>query len=314
VKDVKVVDSLVTQHLRQYKQSTHGGRIERAQRLETYFQVQSARNTIKLSHCDICDGLSDSTLSACPYCGDAAPVEGHAQPGEITVRPAASLSPLDQVLDELKACARTCLLNLYRTGELLKRIRDQQLWKQRRNDQGRPVYRGYLDFVAAEVGFQAAYATRLIRIVENFSQEDLEQYGVSRLNVAASLPADERQAFVEETRSLPTKDLPAAARRRTGMEEFPEMTGKTIMCKLPIGRVLARLYARPTPRSRVGVPEEPAKSLQQRPFTMVRLPNDLWLRIDIKRAPDQSGDLVAGVQLRQGKPIDQEGRTEDADG
>jgi hypothetical protein len=82
------------------------------------------------------------------------------------------------------------------------------------------------------------------------------------------------------------------------------MTGKESVVKLPMGRVLARLYAKPDKTDRVGVPKALALSLEQRPWTQVRLgDSDVWLRMEIKRALDETGSLVASFTLRRGTPM-----------
>jgi hypothetical protein len=294
----KISNDLVTRYLRLYKQPYQGSKPDKATRLETYFQVQAARRTIRLSLCDICDAHSDSELPTCAFCGDAAPVK---DPGEIIVLPARRAPQnLDEAIQELHECAQRHWGNVYRAGELLKQIRDQQLWRERIDERGKEVYGGYLEFVAEEVGIRSAYATRLVRIVENFSEEDVAKWGISRLSFAARLPENDREKFIKETAHIPTKNLPAVVKSKKLMDDFPEMSGKSVIAKVPIGRTLAKLYVKGGRLSRVGIPEEPAKSIEQRPFTMVRLPDDLWIRIDIKRAPDGSGDLVAAVQFRQG--------------
>ena len=57
-------------------------------------------------------------------------------------------------------------------------------------------------FCAAEIGIKEGYARQLMRIAENFSMEQVEQFGVTRLAVSLSVPACRRGLFLEQSKKL----------------------------------------------------------------------------------------------------------------
>lgn len=291
-----------------YGLAQHGKLIDQVQRLDAHLRVLAIGNRIRLSHCDICDSFGDSTLPCCPFCGDEAPVDGRVvdlQEIEVVPVKTASVSRLDAVLQELNQCARAHWKNIYTTGQLLKQIRDEELWRERVDQHGQSVYRGYLGFVAKEVGIKQAYATRLIRVVERFSEAEVGQWGIQRLHVAARLPESKRTKFLESTAHLPATQL--ASTVDTGMNGWPRMKGKAVVARVPLGRVLARMSARPNRTARVGVPQDDAVSIEQGPWAMVQVSDDLWVRVAVRRAPDGSGALVAAVSFHQGIGESEEG-------
>jgi hypothetical protein len=82
--------------------------------------------------------------------------------------------------------------------------------------------------------------------------------------------------------------------------------GKRVVCAVPLGQVVARMYARPTRNYPVGVATRDAVSLDDDPWTQVQITDDLWVRITIRRVADETGALAAGVELRSGERIPRE--------
>lgn len=309
----QVRKELVRNELRRLKLPLRGTVTDLAARLESHYQLQAAAHNVTLAQCDRCDGQSDAELPACPFCGDSEPVQAPSK--EIVVHEVdAPASPLDEVVAELRECAQRHWSNVYRTGVLLRRIRDEELWKERRTPDGRLAYNGYLGFVEDVIGMKAANVTRVIKVVENYSQEEVGKWGIARLSVSTRLPVENRQAFLERTAEVPTRQLAAeATRERDPQADHPATTGPPVIAKVHTGLVTAPLWRRRGRASRVGVPEAPAISLEQRPWAQVQVGEDLWVHANVKRSLDDEGRLVLVLDVRKGRPIGSDNRVIDVE-
>jgi hypothetical protein len=81
---------------------------------------------------------------------------------------------------------------------------------------------------------------------------------------------------------------------------------KRVVQAIPLGRVTARLYARPTRNHPVGVATRDAVSLTDEPWTQIQITDDLWARLTIRQLTDGTGALAIGFELRQGRLIPRE--------
>jgi hypothetical protein len=315
---------LVDRYLRYYKLNPLGSLAERCLRLQARFQAMAAARQVQLSACDRCGGQSDAALPACPFCGEGGLVGASIPASDGAVAPALAApavvadaeggTPAERLarcMAELARCARAHRANLYTVGRLLRQIRDEELWRHRFDGRGQPLYTGYLAFVEAEVHVHRQQATKLIRCVEEFTAEQFEAWGASRLYFSLQLPEAERGRFLEQTRAVPCAQLVAeAARRRQPPDpagpwaRMPQ--GKRVVAAVPLGQVVARLYARPTRNYPVGVVTRDAVSLEDDPWTQVQITDDLWLRITLRRVADETGALAVGVEVRQGTLIPRE--------
>jgi hypothetical protein len=317
----------VDRYLRYYKLNPRGGLAERCLRLQTRFHTLAASHEIQLSVCEGpngCGGQSDAALPVCPFCGEGGLLEPDAPDPTLpdlapdtwttalvlsAVEGATPGERLDRCMLELATCAKAHRANLYRVGCLLRQIRDEELWRERFDGRGHPLYTGYADFVESEVHIGRSQATKLIRCVEEFQPEEFERWGASRLYFSLRLPEHERKEFLEETSDVPQAQLAGRANKRKVPESgpFPRMPkSKRVVQAIPLGQVIARLYARPPRNHPVGVVTRDAVSLADDPWTQVQITDDLWARITIRQLTDGTGALAAGFELRQGKLIQRE--------
>ena len=81
-----------------------------------------------------------------------------------------------QLTEELKGLAGTAMMHLYRLGEIMKEVRDQELWKA-----------GYDSFKAfysdPELDYSESSVWRSIKMVENFTLEELNGVQVGKMYV-----------------------------------------------------------------------------------------------------------------------------------
>jgi len=320
IKMSRVHRDTVDRYLRYYKLNPMGGLADRCMRLQTRFTTLAASHEIQLSECDGCGGRSDAALPVCPFCGEGGLLGPDSAEPELpplgpdtettaivvaTVEGATPAERLDRCMSELATCARVHRSNLYRVGCLLRQIRDEELWRHRFDGRGLPLYTGYAAFIESEVHVTRQQAVKLIRCVEEFPPEEFEKWGASRLYFSLRLPEHERGKFLEETKDLPKDELAAQAnqRKKTVAESgpFPRMPkSKRVVQVIPLGHVIARLYARPTRNHPVGVATRDAVSLTDEPWTQIQITDDLWARLTVRQLTDGTGALAIGFELRQG--------------
>jgi|GEM_PF-7070217 hypothetical protein len=319
----RVHQETLNRYLRYYKLNPMGGLAEKCLRLQTRFHTLAASHEIQLSECDGCGGRSDAALPVCPFCGEGGLIEQDAPDPTLpdspdtattaivlsTVEGATPGERLDRCLSELAACAKVHRSNLYRVGCLLRQIRDEELWRERFDGRGLPLYTGYAAFVESEVHVSRQQAVKLIRCVEEFQPEEFERWGASRLYFSLRLPEYERKKFLEETSNVPQAQLAGQANKRKTPENgpWPRMPkSKRVVRAIPLGQVIARLYARPPRNHPVGVVTKDAVSLADDPWTQIQITDDLWARLTIRQLTDGTGALAVGFELRQGKLIPRE--------
>jgi len=318
----------VDRYLRYYKLNPQGGLAERCMRLQTRFNILAEGHEIQLAGCDSCGGQSDAALPVCPFCGEGGLIGPESDAPDLppnardivttaisvsTVEGSTPVERLDRCMSELAVCAKVHRSNLYRVGCLLRQIRDEELWRHRFDGRGLPLYAGYSAFIETEVHIARPQAVKLIRCVEEFSPEEFERWGASRLYFSLRLPEKERTKFLEQTSGVPVAQLAEeAASQQTRKREkevndsgpFPRMPkSKRVVQAIPLGHVIARMYARPPRNHPVGVVTRDAVSLQDEPWTQIQITDDLWARLTIRQLTDGTGALAIGFELRQGKLV-----------
>ena len=168
--------------------------------------------------CDLCRGSSPSECAECPFCGEsgvesmpkgkglqmseseAAGVDGKSGkpkkekkngkqmelPGGALVAGQSEVDLNAAVLRVQEAKKDGCLA-YWRLGREIRVIRDTQLYKQRTAD-GKPVYRGFEQFVAAGLGLTATSALRLCDVAEHFDERTVGLWGPTKLSLLLTAP------------------------------------------------------------------------------------------------------------------------------
>ena len=232
-----------------------------------------------------------------PAPDETAPSEPQGEPGEVA-EPGAEIAPpnLDELVGKIRRCGRLAAGQLYTIGSTLKTIRDLELWKNRRNTDGSQQHAGFYAFVEAEVGFKHAYASRLIRVANAFSLQQIEEYGITRLAVALRLPDDQkRRQFLGKAKATPARG-PSLSRLAQQVNTGQADTLHQVT--IPIGAQVVPMYRRPRDGEPTNTPTEPAKSIRDKPWLRLDLPGDVVLFVRLTR--NTAGDLEAIVEHRVG--------------
>jgi hypothetical protein len=311
--EVSIDLGLVTSHLDRLGLGIGGDAQEKADRLHRYFLHQKSERGMKLAFCDSCQFYSDPELEACPFCGDAEIIEPFDENGIVQTEPARmkyskySEDTLDEAVESIKTSVRTAQLEAYKTGKTLELIRDEQLWRFRKKDDGRPMYKNFYDFARKEIGISKAYAARLIRVCSNYKPSDFKKFGVTKLDVSLRLPEPRRTEFLTTAQEMSArgpelsklaKEMNDSESKTEGGAVKPEIRVPVVV---PLGMNKLPMWKRNTnvKKQFVGRPTSPAKSLSEDPWTKVWLAKDICLYIRVGQ--NSIGELEATLDIRKGK-------------
>jgi hypothetical protein len=232
----KVDEKLVDKTLKALKLDAAATLPEKVGQLVGHYRG-TAPDVKQLAKCD-CGGVFPADMKQCPYCGDeddadaakkpaakappapkvdatkpeakpdAKPVDTKAPKATAIVKVAAQPDNLagltSKSLDE--ATARVIALKgestskMWELGKALQDIHERQLWKLRTDDKGKPTYRSFDAYCAAEVMMSAVSCYALIKIPEHFSAEQVRELGTSKINLILKAPEEDRKALEEDVR------------------------------------------------------------------------------------------------------------------
>jgi hypothetical protein len=306
----------------------------RIDRLERLMQAHARDGETQMAQCDICHHVSDADLTECPFCGDGSGVEGDEEQEEednkivhITKHEAIQLArpdkytekDLDEALEGIRKSSKLAATEIYKMGKALLHIRENGLWKLRKNRAGGQLFLGFQDCVTAELGIKQSWTSRIIRIAEHFTPEQIDEHGVTRLSVSLRLEPEKREKFFVATKELSARgpELAAMADKiKTEGKSIPRTvvpnknpvtaTGHPMKPKreppsrltydVPLGQRILPMYKRPTVPGPMDKPTTPAKSLTDDPWLTVEIAQDLFLSVRLRR--NAEGDMQAIVDLK----------------
>lgn len=206
----------------------------------------------RLADCTICGGISDVNLPACPYCGDVetnevAAVEVVARPTVAT--PADSLphgvAELNDAVARVVELKRDAALNVWELAQQMVKLSETGLWKLRKDEDGNPRYRTWGLFCTAELGMSATHAYRLCDVARNFTRQQVEAIGTTKLQLALKVPPEKRSDVIRAAEGGATVAQIAAQVSATAEREEPVRGGKrqeNVTVAALLGRVEIPLF------------------------------------------------------------------------
>ena len=95
---------------------------------------------------------------------------------------------------------------MWQLGAKLKEIHERQLWKLRMDDKGKPTYRSFEAYCAAEIKMSHSTCYGLIKIADNYTVSEVRALGTSKLNLILKAPEDDREELKEAAKSGLSKE------------------------------------------------------------------------------------------------------------
>ena len=211
-----------------------------------------------------------------------------------------SVADLDGHCKTIKKSVRKVGEEYYKTALAFKAIQDQELWKLRENSRGERAYTNFGQWAKTELAINASGAYQMIRLVEQFTEDDIKKIGPSKLRIALTLPKDKAAKLLKEGGSM--KEMSERAKQlREGKSAGKDAVAPANPVTVAVieQSVELPMQVRSTDeQAPVGEDTEPATSLDQDPWAMMELENDtkMFFRIFV----DEDGDIILNVETRRG--------------
>lgn len=214
-----------------------------------------------------CGGESPGDLVGCPFCGtgDAAAEEKESEAkekkppkdrpstkGKLALVPShvppggggpvqklaekfagfPTTSKLDSVdasvrrIEELKAQGAK---SLWQIGDELRNVYERETWRQRHaeGDPSKLAYRSFNAWVEKECHFTTRYALELINVAAAFTEDEVIEVGVTKLEVIARVPDEWKGLLLERVKKgMKRAELVEQAKALTGASSTPRDTGR----------------------------------------------------------------------------------------
>lgn len=253
----------------------------------------------RLADCTICGGISDVNLPACPYCGDA-DTEGVVPAVEIVARPAVTtpadslphgVAELNDAVARVVELKRDAALNVWELAQQMVKLSETGLWKLRKDEDGHPRYRTWGLFCNAELGMSASHAYRLCDVAKNFTRQQVEAIGTTKLQLALKVPPEKRGDLIRAAEAGATVAQIAAQVSASTESEGPTRGGKrqeNVTVAALLGRVEIPLFKSRTASMR-------AKSIGEIPRGEERMLNSVKQTFVVTR-DEGSGELLLVIE------------------
>lgn len=165
--------------------------------------------------------------------GKASPATTKAKPSQASTELDAyskkGEAALDKRIKAFEAIQKKQVVNYYELVVEMKGIFDERLWTQRLGEDGKQKYKGWNQFVVAELGVEANYSYALMDIVKSYTIEQFEAVGIKKLRLILQLPKELRGEMADRAaqENLPFSQVSEEVKRLAGPRRGPEETGRT---------------------------------------------------------------------------------------
>lgn len=309
--------------------------------LASYFQ----KHNKQLMECLDCDGGSPVDFGSCPYCGSededasASPepkpkaevvttlvvkngVRTMQKPGTVLDVAIDSIHKTEKDLNDavarIQAIKAEGSLVLYKLGYEILGIYKQDLWKQRGAGEGKPRYKSFTQFLAAEVDIHQRTAWKMMAVAKEYTPAQVQKHGNTILRGLLAAPKEDREELLEKmgkgeiegSRGLDREVRKIRERKgvkvlkglgnnpkkntRAASEASAAKKKKIVTTTFPVGRVSVDLLAKKAKKSD---PEKPAKKLADHPHGKFECSNGVTFYYAIIEHSD--GTLKLQVEARR---------------
>ena len=226
-----------------------------------------------------------------------------------------SAEELDKAIDEVQKAKQAAVFSYWELGRAIFLIYERKLFLERRDGSNNPKYKNWSQFVSTELRMTPAYSYKLMDVAANFTREDVEAIGTTKLGILLKLPEAARAELVEKAKKgLPRSKLAdevrklagSGPRRETGRKKTPAGGGRkakpaggdapdgSITVAMVLGRVKIPLFARP---KKAGAAELRAKKLGDDPHGVEQLANGVEVRYVVTTTA--KGELQLVIERRR---------------
>ncbi len=208
---------------------------------------------------------------------------------------------LNQSIAKCRTFMVDATLECYRLGQELNYICDYKLYLFRRIENGKSKYTSFKVFVRNEFGMAYQQAYLLMGVAKNFTEDQVRQIGVTKLNLALKVPQEFREEILAkagdgETMATLSEQAQSLLDKSTPAKALP--VGKQLTAIIAMGLMEAPMYKAPTQPGKVGAATTPASQINDEPFAVFMLENGVEATFQVLK--DEAGNLVASLAFRRG--------------
>ncbi len=226
---------------------------------------------------------------------------------------------LDTAVQEVQRLKGAGAVAMWELGAAIKVIYDNQLWKLRSDDAGKPKYKSTDAFCNMELGMTPQNAYKLMDLSVHFKADDVRKFGTAKLGLLLEAPAEDRKRIQDEMekakkegRKVPSfREVEKEVRkvnktkknkgRESRGKKMPtgggrKKTEKTITIASVVGSNTVKLYTKATFK------EDPkdqkrAKKLADGPWGKMELENGVVQYFSIQETT--AGELTLRVETKR---------------
>ncbi len=206
---------------------------------------------------------------------------------------------LDKAVERVVRLKSMAATSYWALGNELRAINEQKLWKHRVNAAGKAKYTSFDQFSEQEVKISNTHAYNLIEIAKDYSEEDVREFGTSKLAIMLKAAPEDRPALKEKAKTLGKRALAAEVQKakkerghgakkskqaeaaskggKAKAAKTAKLTDKITIAKIE-GRRTVKLFAKPDSIRNVDFSTlKRAKTLDAQPFGKLELTNEVTM-------------------------------------
>ena len=108
---------------------------------------------------------------------------------------------LDDGIVEVKRLFIEGAQKVWELGRAIKHLHESELWKHRLTEDGKQAYKAWGAFVRTELHMSPTHAFSVMDVAEHFTEQQIAELGVAKLNIVLKLPDGERENMIERAKS-----------------------------------------------------------------------------------------------------------------
>jgi hypothetical protein len=206
---------------------------------------------------------------------------------------------LDDSISKLKEATLQTSRGLYEFGMELKRLEDLSLWKLRDNG---TRYHSFEQFCREELKISRQHAYRIMRVVSNYTENQIEQFGIIKLNISLQIPEESRADLLgdgsDSARTISKRAKELAQNETKSRQTLPIDRKTAVTVAIVPGIVEIPMMKRSGDADApMGKTTQPATSLKDDPWFRYPLTNNVVLSVRLTR--NDKGEIIAIVEHRR---------------
>ena len=218
----KIKEELVDAELKKAEIDASGKLVSKVRKLQAHYKKTIEAKNMS-APCSECGCESDLNLAACPFCGaegvseeplsdvvnkpvdkpkasppDKPPVSTEVVETTGTDMTDGGLPSLEESESAIRAAHVAGVGSYYDLGKALGEIFSKNLWKHRLGPDGKPIYRGWNQYVSTVHDITPKHSYEIIETSRYFSREDFVLVGVDRLRQILRFDSPQQRAELVE--------------------------------------------------------------------------------------------------------------------